>query len=163
MWKKIGYQPVGGMREAGFIETTDYLMVLGSQGRTILNCLTNKKIERDRQDYYLENWNSDTGIIEGIGIFKDKEIICGGFEYPDNLPKSTNDSWIIHIQDENRINYKGNLKVAKVMYMFNQRFDTKIEVNVFHYSITRAYGFSPTGKTFVIAEPEGITIWIRNG
>lgn len=43
MWKRIGYQPVGGIREAGFIECSDYLMVLGSQGRTIFNCLNNEK------------------------------------------------------------------------------------------------------------------------
>jgi len=163
MWKKIGHQPVGGMREAGFIELTDYLIVLGSQGRTIFDCLTNVKTERDRQDYYLENWNSDSGIIEGIGKFKDKEIVCGGFEYPEQLLKSTNDNWIIQIQNENRANYKKEIKMAEVMYLFNPKINSKIEVNVFHYSITRAYGFSPTGKSFVITESDGITMWTRNG
>ena len=163
MWKKIGHQPVGGMREAGFIELTDYLMVLGSQGRTIFDCLTNEKTERDRQDYYLENWKSDTGIIEGIGMFKDKEIVCGGFEHPDKLLKSTNDNWIIQIRKENRANYKNEIKIAEVMYLFNPKIDAKIEVNVFHCSITRAYGFSPTGKSFVITESDGITMWKRNG
>jgi len=162
MWKKNGYQAVGGMREAGFIEGSDFLMVLGRQGRTVFNCLTNEKSERDRQNYYLDNWDSKTGMISGIGKFEGQHIKCGGFEYPDQLKKRTQDNWLIQIREEKRITYKNEHKLAQVMYLVNPNYQEKLELKVFHYQITRAYGFSPTGKSFVITESDGITMWIRN-
>ncbi len=160
MWNKIGFQSVGGLREVGFIEDTDYLMVLG-RGRTIFNCLTNEKTARDRQDYYVENWDASTGIIEGFDLFVGKQILCGGFEYPDSMLKETKDKWGIKIEQDIRPDYKKELKEAEVMYLISERGNVKIEVKVFHYSITRAYGFSKTGKSFIVAESDGVTMWVR--
>lgn len=163
MWKKIGYQPVSGLREIGFIKNSDFLMVLGNQGRTVYDCLTNEKVERDRQDYYTENWNYVTGIIQGIGKFIKEEIICGGFEYPDPIEKTTNDDWKIEIEKAIKPDYNGELKTTEVMYLVQHRSNLRFEINIFHYSITRAYGFSNTGNSFVIAESDGVKIWTRNG
>lgn len=162
MWNKIGHHAVGGLREVGFVENTDYLLVLGSNGRTIFNCITNEKTARDRQDYYSENWDYNTGIIEGVGLFEGKKIICGGFEFPDPTLKETNDSWSIKIKKELRPNYKNELQRAEVMFLFNSKTSREIEVEVFHYSITRAYGFSNTGRSFIIAHSHGVDIWTRN-
>jgi hypothetical protein len=160
--EKLDHQPVGGLREAGFIENTEYLLVLGSQGRTIFNCQTGEKVERDRQDYYTEKWNFKTGLIEGIGRFQEKKIICGGFEYPDPISKSTSDNWQINISKEMRPDYKKDMRQAEVMYLVNNAQSKKVKMNVFHYSITRAYGFSKTGKSFVLTESDGLTIWIKD-
>ena len=160
MWKNIGHQPVGGLREVGFIEDTDYLMVLG-YGRTIFNCLTNEKTARDRQDYYQEKWDWNTGIIEGFDLFDNKEIICGGFEYPDPISKETDEHWTIVIKNERRPNYKEELKNAEVMYLYHTTTKEEIEVEVFHYQITRAYGFSKTGKSFIIAHSHGVDFWVK--
>jgi hypothetical protein len=91
MWTKIGYQHVGGLREIGFFENSDNLLVLGGSGRTVFNCLSNEKIARDRVDYYTEKWNWKSGIIEGFEQFKNQKVICSGFEYKDNLKKETAD------------------------------------------------------------------------
>ena len=55
MWKKLKNQPVGGLREIGFVKNTDKILVLGSGGRTIFDCTTGEKIARDRFDYYHYN------------------------------------------------------------------------------------------------------------
>lgn len=162
MWTKIGHQAVGGLREVGFIEATDYLMVLGSNGRTIFNCLTNEKTARDRKDYYVEDWDSETGIIEVFDLFEGKQVICGGFEYPDLISKETSDNWSILIKEELRPDYRTELKKAEVMSLFNSRINSEIEVEIFHYSIDRSYGFSKTGRSFIIAHSHGVDIWIRN-
>ena len=161
MWKKISYQSVGGLRELGFIENSDALMVLGGGGRTIFNALTGEKIARDRRDYYAESWDSKTGIVEGFDLYKGQNIICGGFEYPDRVLKKTFDDWMIAIKSETRPDYKNDLKEAEVMYLVNSGIESVIEVDVYHYSITRAYGFSNTGRSFLTAHSHGINFWIR--
>jgi len=161
MWKKVGYQAVGGLREIGFIEQSDFLMVLGGGGRTIFNCLMAEKTARDRADYYSEKWNSDTGIIEGFEMFTGKNIVCGGFEYPDITLKQTQDNWEILIENEKRQDYKKDLVLAEVMYLVNKITKEKIEVEVYHYQITRGYGFSKTGKSFITAQSHGINFWKR--
>lgn len=162
MWKKIGYQSVGGLREIGFIEDSEYLMVLGGGGRTIFDCQTAEKTARDREDYYSEKWNPDTGIVEGFEMFENQEILCGGFEYPDVTSKQTDD-WGIIIKHEKRPDYKKDLELAEVMFLVNETANKEIEVEVYHYKITRGYGFSRTGKSFVAAHSHGINFWVKNG
>lgn len=160
-WIYIGFQPVGGLREIGFIEESDFLMVLGSGGRTVFDCLSTVKYARDRFDYYNEKWNSDTGIVEGFDEFKDINIICGGFEYKDILSKRTLDNWNTLIRNEKRYDYRNQLKDAEVLYLINSYADKEISIKVFHYGITRAFGFSPTNNSFVVAESSGIYFWKR--
>lgn len=158
MWTKICHQSVGGLREVGFINNTDNILVLGGGGRTIFNCLTGEKIARDRFDYYHHKWDMQTGIVEGFDFCEGEEFICGGFEYRDQLIKESNQGWQIEIKKENRLDYNKESKVAEVMSLTKTSIN-KIEVEVYHYGITRSYGFSPTGKTFVTAESYGINIW----
>lgn len=160
-WIYIGFQPVGGLREIGFIENSDFLMVLGGGGRTVFDCLTSVKYARDRFDYYSEKWDASTGIIEGFDQFKNLKILCGGFEYKDILEKTTVDNWEAKVRAEKRYDYRNQLQNAEVLYLQNTQTKKEIAVQVFHYGITRAFGFSPTNISFVVAESHGIYFWKR--
>jgi len=160
-WIYIGFQPVGGLREIGFIENSDFLMVLGGGGRTVFDCLTSKKYARDRYDYYHDKWDSNTGIIEGFDEFENLKILCGGFEYKDILKKTSFDNWETKIRLEKRYDYRNQLKDAEVLYLRNSITEKEKAVQVFHYGITRAFGFSPTNISFVVAESHGIYFWKR--
>ena len=162
MWKKLKNQPVGGLREIGFVKNTDKILVLGSGGRTIFDCTTGEKIARDRFDYYHYKWNSETGILEGLGFCEGTQTICAGFEYHDQVLKETNDNWKIEIRNENRLDYKKESRKAEVMYLINSKSKIEVEVEVYHYGITRSYGFSPTGKSFITAQSYGIEFWTRD-
>jgi len=159
--EKVVNQSVGGLREIGFIEDTDNLLVLGGGGRTIFDCMTGEKIARDRNDYYSDKWDSDSGVVEGFDFCEGSEIVCGGFQYPDQIIKNTHDNWEIEICNEKRLDYKNELKNAEVMYLVNVCLNRRIEVEVYHYSITRSYGFSRTGKSFITAQSYGLDIWAR--
>lgn len=161
MWRKLQHQSVGGLREIGFINNSDNLMVLGGGGRTIFNCLSGEKIGRDRFDYYHHKWNSQTGLIEGFDFCEGNQIICGGFEYPDQITKETQDGWFLDIRTENRLDYKKESKKAEVMYLKNNKLKVELEVEVYHYGITRSYGFSPTGNSFITSQSYGIDFWIK--
>ena len=160
-WIYIGYQPVGGLREIGFIKDSDYLMVLGGGGRTVFDCLSSIKYARDRFDYYSEKWDSNTGIVQGFDVFKEMDIICGGFEFRDILSKRTSDNWETIVNNEKRYDYKNQLKDAEVLYLKNSQSEQEISIQIFHYGITRSYGFSPTNNSFVVAESHGVYFWKR--
>lgn len=156
-WIKIGFQPVGGLREVGFIKDTDYLMVLGSGGRTVFNCNDSTKYARNRDDYYYDSWNSDTGVVKGFDEFEGLDVICGGFEYKDVLLKRSSTGWQTVKRRENRLNYKGELYDPEVLYLKNERTNEEIEVHNTDFS--RAYGFSPTFKSFIVGTSHGIYFW----
>ncbi|WP_298514788.1 hypothetical protein [uncultured Kordia sp.] len=161
MWEKRNMWAIGGLREIGFKPNSDLLMVLSSQGRGVFDCIKDEKIARDHFDYYAEKWDSDLGIVEGIGILKNENIKCGGFEAPDILKKETEDHWIIEIKSEIRPNWQQKELKADVMYLQNRKTKESIEIAVFHYGIDRSYGFSDTGNSFVVGTASDITIWNR--
>ena len=160
-WKKGNIWAIGGLREIGFVSNSDLLMILSSNGRSIFDCVKDEKIGRDYFDYYSENWNSETGSVDGFGILENEKIKCGGFEYPDILKKKTRDKWEVIVENEIRADWQNQKTMAQVMYLKNHISDKKIEVDVFHYGINRGYGFSETGNSFVIGTSSEITIWNR--
>jgi hypothetical protein len=161
MWQKRKIWAIGGLLEIGFKSNSDLLMVLSSQGRGIFNCSMVKRIERDHFDYYREKWNSDLGIAEGFGILENEIIKCGGFEAPDIIKKETKDNWTVEITNEIRPNWQKIELKAEVMYLQNRKTNERIEVDVFHYGIDRAYGFSDTENSFVVGTSSEIVIWNR--
>jgi len=161
MWHKTGNWAIGGLQEIGFNSNSDLLMVLSSQGRGIFDCVKNEKIGRDYFDYYMENWDSDLGIVEGFGILKDEKIKCGGFEAPDILKKETKDGWKIKIEKAIRPNWKKEDVMSNVLYLTNKEINEKIEIYYFHSKIDRGYGYSETGNSFVIGTSSNLLIWNR--
>ncbi|MEM8523458.1 MAG: hypothetical protein AAGG68_02385 [Bacteroidota bacterium] len=161
MWQKRSFWAVGGLREIGFKSNSDLLMVLSSQGRGIFDCITNKKIGRDYLDYYMEDWDENSGIVEGFGILKNEKIMCGGFEAPDILKKETDDGWIVKTGKEIRPNWQKKKLMAEVMFIQKANPKEKIEIGVFHYGINRSYGFSDTGNSFVLATSSDLSVWNR--
>lgn len=160
-WKKQNTWAVGGLREIGFSNNSDLLIVLSGNGRGIFDCIKAEKIDRDYNDYYTDYWNATNGIIEGFGVLKGQKIICGGFEAPSPLQVSTPDGWQINIENEVRPDWKNRDEPAQVLYLKHPTRSKKIEMCVYHYGINRAYGFSETGNSFVIAESGDLHIWNR--
>ncbi len=160
MWTKKEIFAIGGLREIGFKPKSDLLMVLSSQGRGIFDCEKAEKIDRDYFDYYMEEWDSENGKVEGFGVLDSETIICGGFEFQDPLSKKTFDDWTIEIREENRSNWKGEIQKSEVLFLVNGK--EKIEIETFHYGIDRAYGFSDTGNSFVYGTPSDLHIWTKS-
>lgn len=160
MWNKIALYGVGGLREIGFYKNTNLILVLSGQGRGLFDCSTGEKIARDKSDYYTEKWDSNTGIVEGIADLKDELIICGGFEYPDKLNKETYYGDKISIKKETRKIWNGSNAECEIIYIESN--NDKVEVYFSAYGINRAFGFSNTGETFVMATSSDLHIWRSN-
>lgn len=159
-WKKTGTFAVGGLREMGFYNDTNYLMVM-SDNRGIFDCQKAAKIARNYDDYYHDSWDDQTGLVDGFDLLEGKKIHCGGFEHPDIMKKATSDGWKIILKNERRPDYKKDIISCEVMYLVNNQTNEAIELMTFFYGIDRAYGFSNNDNCFVIGTSSDLHIWTK--
>ncbi len=148
---------VGGLRSVGFRRDSDLLLVVSSQGRGVLNCATGEKIARDSSQYDEDDCHLEA---EGIGPLAGQRISVAGL-YGGGLPNGTSDLWhvisvslqwpeslllLVHPGSSlygSRVNRPDHFtKIAKVLSL-------------------HAYGFSPTGKSLIIATSSDVTIYHR--
>ncbi len=156
MWTVVKSQAIGGLLEIGFFEDSDYLMVLSSQGRGIIDCFENKRVARDHDDYYFSSWNAKTGIVQGIGTFRKQQVICGGFEHPNVLLKETEDGWRYKIETlEQQFWFSKTKKIQRIV-VYNEELKLRVEIDATGQVLNRGIGFSNTGNTFVFASASDV-------
>jgi hypothetical protein len=88
-WKLVVTFAVGGLRSVGFDRESENLLVVSSQGRGVIDCLTGEKVARDYEEYY----ENETSLeAQGISILSDRIIRMSGL-FGGGLPIITEDGW----------------------------------------------------------------------
>lgn len=157
-WRLVGGSSIGGLTEVGYADGTDDLLVVSSQGRGVFDCLTGTRIARDAEGMF---HNPDASRLTAPGIGKHESTIfrmaglSGG-----GLAASTNDGWVLHVLQlpwpihvvflTSEYQYVSQ-DVANVTKLCN---DEPCEF--------RAAGFSPTGRSFVVATSGEVIIYRRD-
>jgi hypothetical protein len=150
-WRKVGIFAVGGLSEVGFVEGTDYLLVLSANGRGLFDCKTGMRVARD-DDF---DFAFDRGEMraEGIGPLAGQSIRVAGLR-GGALPIETRDGWKIrHIRPGKR-DEKLCLTALRAA-----RESATLFTNVCEF---RAFGFSAGGDILVIASSADCTIFRRS-
>lgn len=94
-WSLTGSLAVGGLTEIGFAEDGDLLLVISSQGRGIIDCMTGQKIARDRSVDNTEAWYGPHILIGlGFGPLEGKQVRLSGIN-GGGLPVWTKDGWSV--------------------------------------------------------------------
>ena len=126
------------------------------QGRGVVNCCTGEKAARDYEDSYKEEYLE----AKGMGNLKGKSIRMAGL-FGGGLPTLTIDGWQL---ESVTLNFPKEmiLLVEPDSDLYGSVCDrpdhfTKVE----QHAYTRAYGFSYTNKSFVIATTSDVTIYAR--
>ncbi|RYD75714.1 MAG: hypothetical protein EOP84_17875 [Verrucomicrobiaceae bacterium] len=157
-WRRAGVFAIGGLTDVGFADDTDLLLVLSSQGRGIYDCTTGERVERDRS----EDFPHDPAnlIAPGFGILEGVSVRTAGM-YGGGLCRVTADGWSVecvtlHWPEEIL------LLVEPWHSIYADPARGKAE---FHRLATehevRAFGFSPTGRSLVIATSSDVTVFTR--
>jgi hypothetical protein len=156
-WHQIVSIAVGGLRSVGFDRHVDLLLVVSSQGRGVIDCLSGEKLARDDEEYYEGEEHLEA---EGIGLLQGKTIKMAGL-FGGGLPLITEDRWSIEIvclnwpvQEVILIPPGSNLYGS--LHNRPDRFE-----KVFSDASIRAVGFSHSGRSFVIATTSDVTIYGR--
>lgn len=155
-WELKTVISVGGLCSVGFDRNTENLLILSHQGRGVIDCSTGEKTARDYEDYY-ENQYLEA---EGIGCLKGKIIKMAGL-LGGGLPISTEDDWTL---ESVTINFPEEmillLEPGSDLYgMTWNRPDNFTKID--QQATIRAYGFSYTGESFIIATSSDLSIYNR--
>jgi hypothetical protein len=154
-WKHVTSMAIGGLLSVGFSEKSNYLLVVSSQGRGLVDCESGEKIARDEEPY--EGLSDHNLYCEGIGPVKNETIkLCsynGG-----GLPQSNSAGESLELVAPEWPEYDlilcGNYKNALIPG--DQSYCTKI-----YSEYIRAFGFSWCGNYIVAACGSDIDLWKR--
>ena len=156
-WEALPVFAVGGLVEVGFAEGGELLLVISSQGRGVIDCSTGEKVARDSSspDDPSCSWFDDSLLIaDGIGPLEGRRIRLSGLS-GGGLPRGTPDGWNIEsiVLDWPHASL---LLVSPWQSIFQ---DTAQFAKLGVESEVRAFGFSYTGNTLVLATSSDLTIW----
>lgn len=150
-WKRVATCPIEGLLQVGYAEGSDLLLVLSSQGRGIFDCLTGTRLAGDEQDAY-EFFDPIRLMARGFGPLERQTIRMAGL-FGGGLPVVTLDGWIL-----------AELAPAwpsRSIYLRRLGGDRMTAVGDAGVCELRAYGFSETGRSFIVATSCDLTIYAR--
>jgi hypothetical protein len=156
-WQVISPVAIGGLTSVGFDRDSDILLIVSHQGRGVIDCLSGKKLAKDDDEYFEDSNHLEA---EGIGPLSGKTINIAGL-FGGGLPTCTDDMWVLESitleWPENNI-----LLVEPGSDLYGSNFG---KPDNFHKvgkgSEIRAYGFSHTGKSFIVATSSEVYIYAR--
>jgi hypothetical protein len=150
---------VGGLTEVGFGDSSDLLVCISSSGRGVVDCLTGEKIARDDdQDFYFDEGNL---LVAGLGPLSGKQIRTAGLA-GGGLPSGTKDGWSAQRHQFSFPNEQVFVSPPGQTMLWTRQGD-EMHITKLGGLATdlRAFGFSPTGRSFVIATSSDVTDFSR--
>jgi hypothetical protein len=154
-WANVAVVAVGGLTDVGFADSTDSLLVVSSAGRGLVDCRTGSLIARDDDDAPFDRANL---LVAGIGLSADCRIRTGGLA-GGGLAIRTCDGWSVERHplswpdDELFVSPPGQTMLWQPPGEPMQL--TKLSGLG---AELRAFGFSPTGRSLIIATAADIRI-----
>lgn len=157
-WRALRSMAVGGLWHVGFAVDSDLLLVISSSGRGVIDCLTGEKVARDDADYYADSPKLEA---EGIGPIEGQYVRLAGI-HGGGLSHVTKDGWLIELHPLSWPEEEFFLCPPGQTMLWNPPSEkpTLSKIRPCPSSLV-AYGFSPTGKSLVIATSSDLTIYSR--
>ncbi|HEU5164024.1 MAG TPA: hypothetical protein VFU29_00715 [Chitinophagaceae bacterium] len=162
MWTHKNTFAIGGLENIGYAPKQDFVIVLSSQGQGIFNCKTGEKIARQNDDTnWWDKFNQKTNSIIGFDVLENIEITTCGLYGDDSLSKTTQDGWTLIATEPEPDDKPFEKYLVKRIYLLSPDKEEKLLVGKDGACELRAFGFSDTGDTFVIALSCDLTIYSR--
>jgi hypothetical protein len=158
-WRHIKTVPVGGLFAVGFEEESERLLIVSASGQALFDCLAGERISRNVEK---DGYDPYRLIAYAVGPELGSPVRMSGL-HGGGLPEYTMDGWSVEaipLYWPQRIlvltppgsRLWGNA-AGKPPEFFKMQEDLATEL--------RAFGFSWTGKTLIIAESDGVTVYSR--
>lgn len=158
-WQKIGMIAVGGLRTIGFDRSSELLLVVSSAGRGVIDCSNCTKVARDDDEYY---GGEQFLEAEGIGPLEGRTIRVAGL-IGGGLPTNTQDGWSLEVVTLDWPEHEV-LLVEPFSSIYDSLYGKQAKFRkIARESELRAFGFSYSGKSLVIASSSDITVYGRTG
>jgi hypothetical protein len=149
-WKHVVTWAVGGLFQVGYAENSDLLLVLSSQGRGVFDCLTGEKVARDDEEAH-DFFAPIPLTADGFGPLAGKSIRMAGL-FGGGLPRTTEDGWFLEEQ--------APAWPIRTILLRSPARET-IAIGDDGACELRAFGFSETGNSLIIAISCDLAIFAR--
>lgn len=156
-WRHVATLPVGGLTEVGFADSSDMLLVLSDDGRGVVDCRTGQLLARHDDDAF------DAGNLtaKGIGPIGGAKVRMGGLR-GGGLPICTADGWGLQRRPLAWPDDELILSPPGQTMLWTPRGEPMQLTRLAGFvTEVRAFGFSPTGETLVIATASDLAIFRR--
>ncbi len=154
-WEQTAHFAIGGLLSVGFSKNEHFLLVLSSEGRGVFDCFTGEKVARDNEkdgDWY----KSAELKCEGIGPIENETINMAGMD-GGGLRSGNDEGDHLHLISpfwpKQDILFCSNWK----HYLSDNTFENCFRI--WSGYEPRAYGFSPSGMTFAVADSAELYIY----
>lgn len=161
MWTCKNTYAIGGLENIGFADNSDILIVLSSQGKGTFNCITGEKIDRDATDWWSQ-FDEVTNTVKGFGVLQDAVIKTCGLWGDNILSLETADGWRL-VKGENEFDDPPFDKyLINKIFLSSPANESTIFIAKDGPCELRAFGFSPTTNSFIVALSCQLIIWSRD-
>lgn len=162
MWIHKNTFAIGGLENVGYASEQDLLIILSSHGQGVFDCIKGERIARQNNDSdWWQNFNQVTNSIAGFDVLENIEISTYGLYGGDHLPKATTDGWTLTISKSEADDKPFENYLVQKIYLVSPDKKEKIFVVKDGACELRAFGFSDTGKSFIVALSCDLTIYSR--
>jgi hypothetical protein len=161
-WRKVGEFAVGGLQSVGFGSPPELLLVVSSSGRGVFDCRTGEKVARDYDDRG-DDWDRPFALEAlGIGPLAGQWVRMAGL-YGGGLTCGTEEEWWVE-----RLAWDWPDDILLLSAPGSSMYGELVNQQTNYWKIApgvtevRAWGFSPTGRTLLLATSSDLTIWTRH-
>jgi hypothetical protein len=148
---------IGGVRQVGFSPNSDLLLIITSSGAGLFNCKTGERVAREH-DYTLTFEEEVSLLAKGIGSISNQIISVAGL-HGGGFRTMTLDGWRLEVQAPHWP--KHDIYLISPWQPARGSKDERVTVATDGVCELRAYGFSDTGQTFIVATSCDIQLFAR--
>jgi hypothetical protein len=158
-WRQQPVVHVGGLWHLGFGDCSDLLLLISVSGRGVVSCSSGEKLDRDDAEYY-----PNPGALEAKGIGPlDGQVVRIAGSAGGGLPRVTEDGWGLELHPLSWPDEELFLCPPGQTMLWQQPGVASSLIKLAPpISPLVAYGFSPTGKSLVVATSSDVTIFHRD-
>jgi hypothetical protein len=159
-WKASGVFAVGGLTEVGFADSSDLILCISSSGRGVFDCTTGSRLARDESTAF--GFDLGNLVATGIGPLAGRQIRTAGLS-GGGLASSTRDGWNVERHPFSFPDEELFVCPPGQTMLWTRAGETANLTKLGGFvTALRAFGFSPTGRAFVIATSSDLMIFVRD-
>ncbi|MEV5910691.1 hypothetical protein AB0M00_17545 [Streptomyces chartreusis] len=163
-WRRVTFEPVGGLLGIGFASDPDsgrdLVMVVSHDGHGLFDAVTGEKIARDRDPDPVDSTPDAAADLScpGLGPVAGNRVRIAGL-FGGGLHTTTEDGWTLEVVapawPNERVLLSGDGGLPHPGPHGERWW------HIFHsdYSELRAAGFSPSGRTIAVATSSDLSLW----
>ena len=158
-WQRAAVHAVGGLTEVGYLPDSDLLLAVTSTGRGLFDCAIGQRVARDHTPPEEGDWYDDTGLLaQGIGPAEQQCIRLAGL-HGGGLRRTARDGWSLEMVAPDWPRQSIVIQPPGCCVIVERFAEGCVKIEEDHE--IRAFGFSDTGRSFVIAVSHSLMIYFR--